>query len=129
MKLLLRLWLLLVLGSYLLGHHRLFPRENPWPLYSLGGRELLNRVPGIAKDHSQDTSAQQTCRLESCHVVNLHLELSIHELRKATLEIPSVGELHGDRQTALQVHQCDETPINAGLRSYGQHPRITNWIT
>ena len=58
MRLLLRLLLLLVLGSYLLSHHRLFPRENPWPLYSVGGRELLNRVPGIAKDRSQDTSAQ-----------------------------------------------------------------------
>jgi len=58
MRLLLRLLLLLVFGSYLLNNHRLFPGENPWPLYSVGGRELLNRVPGIAKDHSQDASAQ-----------------------------------------------------------------------
>src|SRR5215472_17367125 len=39
MRLLLRLLLLLVLGSYLLNTHRLLPGESPWPLYPVGGRE------------------------------------------------------------------------------------------
>src|ERR1035437_6758659 len=34
------------------------------------------------------------------------------------------ARLHGDRQTALRVHQCDETPAHAGLRGEGQHSRL-----
>jgi len=50
--------------------------------------------------------------------------LSIHKYAKQHQRYHLSARLHGDRQTATQVHQCDETPINAGLRSLGQHPRL-----
>ena len=60
MRFLLRLLLLLVLSSYLLRHYGFFLRENLWHMHSAGNGELLNRLPGITKDHPQDGSAQAT---------------------------------------------------------------------
>ena len=34
------------------------------------------------------------------------------------------ARLHGDGQTAIRVHQCDETPAHAGLRGQGQRSRL-----
>jgi len=60
MRFLLRLVLLLVLSSYLLRHSGFFLGENLWHMHSAGNGELLNRLPGITKDHPQDGSAQAT---------------------------------------------------------------------
>ena len=117
MRFLLRLLLLLVLSSYLLRHYGFFLGENLWHMHSAEHGELLNRLPGITKDHPQDGSAQ----------ANLPPGvLPRHDLTPGAMD-PRVTQsnirnticrprLHGDRQTALRVHQRDETPAHAGLR-------------
>jgi hypothetical protein len=58
MRFLLRLLLLLVLGSFLVRHYRSFIRENPWRVYTADNGALLNRPPGISEDHFQGRPAQ-----------------------------------------------------------------------
>jgi hypothetical protein len=53
MRLLLRLLLLLALGSYVFSRYGFFLRENLWHASSAEKREFLYRPPGIAKDQSQ----------------------------------------------------------------------------
>ena len=117
MRFLLRLLLLLVLSSYLLRHYGFFLGENLWRMHSAGNGELLNRLPGITKDHPQDGSAQ----------ANLPPGvLPRHDLTPGAIgsarysrqyqKYHLSARLHGDRQTALRVHQRDETPAHAGLR-------------
>src|SRR6516165_2629869 len=57
MRLLLRLFLLLVVGSYLFSRYGFFLHENLWQAYSAHKREFLYRRPGIAKDQSQSVHA------------------------------------------------------------------------
>ena len=66
MRFLLRLLLLLVLSSFLSRHYGFFLRENLWHVQSAGNGELLNRLPGITKDHPQGDWRKRTCRLECC---------------------------------------------------------------
>ena len=58
MRLLLRLLLLLVLGSYLLSHYRSFLRENLWRMHWADNGETLNRLARITNDHFQSRQAQ-----------------------------------------------------------------------
>jgi hypothetical protein len=116
MRFLLRLLLLLVLSSFLLRHYGFFLRENLWHMHSAGNGELLNRLPGITKDHPQGGLAE----------ANLPPGvLPRHDLTPGAMD-PRVTQsnirehhlsarLHGDCKTALRVHQCDETPSHAGL--------------
>jgi hypothetical protein len=57
MRFLLRLLLLLLLTSYLLRHSEFFLGENLWHMHSAGNGELLNRLPGMTKDHPHDGAA------------------------------------------------------------------------
>ena len=97
MRLLLRLLLLLVLASYLLNNHRLFPGENPWPLYSLGGRELLNRVPGIAKDRSliECDSGARVRQINGPNVVQGHSMQKLMNTQWQAFELSSRNLWHG----------------------------------
>ena len=58
MRFLLRLLLLLVLSSFLFRHYGFFLGKNLWHMYSAGNGELLNRLPGITKDHPQGGLAE-----------------------------------------------------------------------
>ena len=58
MRFLLRLLLLIALGSYLLRHYGGFMGENLWHMHSAEATKLLKRLPGISDDHFQDGSAQ-----------------------------------------------------------------------
>jgi hypothetical protein len=57
MRLLLRLLLLVVLGSYLLNRYGSFLRENLWHAYSAEKRVFLYHSPEIAADQSQPAHA------------------------------------------------------------------------
>ena len=57
MRSLLRLLLLLALGSYLLSRYGFFLRGNLWHAYSAQKTESLYRRSGIAKDRSQSVHA------------------------------------------------------------------------
>ena len=59
MRFLLRLLLLLALGSYLLSHYGSFIRANLWRVHQGDNGEIVSRVlPGITVDHSQGRPAQ-----------------------------------------------------------------------
>ena len=59
MRFLLRLLLLLVLGTYLLNHYGSFIRANLWRVYSGGNDGIVSRVlPAIGVDHPQDELAR-----------------------------------------------------------------------
>ena len=58
MRFLLRLLLLVVLSSFLFRHYGFFMGENLLHMYSAENGKLQSRLPGIAKDHPQDESAQ-----------------------------------------------------------------------
>jgi hypothetical protein len=58
MRFLLRLLLLLALGSFLLRHYGSFIRENLWRVQTANNTALLNRPAGISWDDSQDRPAQ-----------------------------------------------------------------------
>jgi hypothetical protein len=58
MRFLLRLLLLLVLGSYLLSHYRSFLRENLRRMHSADNGVTLNRLARITNDHFQSRQAQ-----------------------------------------------------------------------
>jgi hypothetical protein len=57
MRLLLRLLLLLIFGSYLFSRYGFFLHENLWHTYSAERREFLYRPAGMAKDQSQSVHA------------------------------------------------------------------------
>jgi len=57
MRLLLRLLLLLILGSYLFSRYGFFLHENLWHTYSAERREFLYRPAERAKDQSQSVHA------------------------------------------------------------------------
>ena len=58
MRFVLRLLLLLALGSYLLSHYGTFIRENLWRVHSADNGEIVSRIlPGITVDQSQGRPA------------------------------------------------------------------------
>ena len=58
MRLMLRLLLLLALGSYVFSRYGFLQRDKLWQAYSAERREFLYRPPGIAKDQSQSAHAE-----------------------------------------------------------------------
>jgi len=98
MRLLLRLLLLLVLSSYLLRHYGTSLRESLWHVQSAGNGELLNRIPGITKDHPQGGLAEANLPpgvLPRHDLTPGAMDPRVTQsniVLKAISEIPSVGE-------------------------------------
>jgi hypothetical protein len=117
MRFLLRLLLLLVLSSYLLRHYGFFLGENLRHMHSAEYGELLNRLPGITKRSSprrigtSDPAAWSVAAPRPDARSNGSARYS-RQYQKYHLS----ARLHGDRQTALRVYQCDEVPAHAGSR-------------
>ena len=65
MRFLLRLLVLLTLGSFLSTHYVPFIRENLWRVHTTDKVALLNQPLGIGQDHSQGRPAQANLPPES----------------------------------------------------------------
>jgi len=114
MRLLLRLFLLLILGSYLLSRYGFFLHENLWQAYSAHKREFLYRPPGIAKDQSQSAHAELPPGVLPRH----EFTPGAIDPRVTQSNIRSTICRQGyTKSVVVRVHQCDETPAHAALQS------------
>ena len=116
MRFLLRLLLLLVLSSYLLSHYG-FLRDSLWHMHLAGHGQLLNRLPGITKDHPQDGPVQAT--LPARGAAASRSDARNNESARFSRQYQKYhlsARLHGEHRTAVRVHQRDKTSAHEGLR-------------
>ena len=114
MRLLLRLFLLLVLGSYLFSRYGFFLHESLRHTNSAERREFVYRPAGIAKDQSQSAHAELPPGVLPRH----EFTPGAIDRRVTQSNIRSTICRQGyTKSVVVRVHQCDETPAHAALQS------------